>query len=66
MKEINVKIFLEEGAEYPKYMTSGSSGADLFAYQEIEIEPKESALVRTGIKIEIEEGYECQIRPRSG
>jgi len=66
VNEIKVKILLEEGASLPKYMTEGSSGADVFAFEDIVIRPREAALVRTGIRLEIEEGYECQVRPRSG
>ena len=66
MKSVKVKILLEEGAESPKYMTDGSSGADIFAFEDTVIKTHEAAMVRTGIRIEIIKGFECQIRPRSG
>ena len=66
MKKIKVKIFTESGAPVPVYMTEGASGADLFAFEDTVIKPKEAVLVRTGVRIEIEDGYECQVRPRSG
>jgi len=52
----------------PKYQTFSSSGLDLHAYikEEMILKPLERALVPTGIFIEIPEGYEAQIRPRSG
>ena len=59
---------LNSKAQLPKYKTSGSSGMDLMALIEnpIKIKPQESALIATGIAIEIPEGTEVQIRPRSG
>lgn len=52
----------------PKYQTSGSSGLDLHAHikEEIVLKPLERVVIPTGIFIEIPEGYEAQIRPRSG
>ncbi len=53
---------------YPEYATSGASGMDLHAYTEepIVLQPMERKLIPTGIFIEIPEGYEGQIRARSG
>jgi dUTP pyrophosphatase len=52
----------------PGYATAGSSGMDLMAAidEDIEINPGERALVPTGIKIAVPHGFEAQIRPRSG
>lgn len=52
----------------PQYMTEGSSGMDLFASLEGEVtlEPRERRLIPTGISVAIPEGFEGQIRPRSG
>jgi dUTP pyrophosphatase len=52
----------------PQYMTEGSSGMDLFAFLEKEVilEPGERRLIPTGISVAIPEGFEGQIRPRSG
>jgi dUTP pyrophosphatase len=52
----------------PRRMTSGSSGCDVCAAIETEliIEPGNRALVPTGLCLEIPEGYEVQVRPRSG
>jgi len=65
---IPVKIRLSAGAREPEYQTSGSAGADLYACLEapIVIDPGKTVLVPTGIFVEITEGYEAQIRPRSG
>ena len=52
----------------PKYETIGSAGIDLQAgiNEDIIIKPNETKLIKTGIAIALENGYEAQIRPRSG
>ncbi len=52
----------------PAYATAGSAGMDLHAANEaaIEIQPSDRAVVPTGLSIELPEGFEAQIRPRSG
>lgn len=52
----------------PSYMTKGAAGMDLYANvtEDTLIKPGDIELVPTGIKISIPEGYEAQIRPRSG
>lgn len=59
---------LEHNKNLPEYKTEGAAGMDLCAAIEepIILKPLERALVPTGIKIELEHGYEAQIRPRSG
>lgn len=67
LQEINVKIFREsQSIEIPKYATAGSAGVDLCSTMYCIIKPGEQALIPTGIKLAIPEGYEGQIRPRSG
>lgn len=63
-KKIKVKIY----GEPPVYASSHAAGADLCAYlsQSIVIQPKERMLIPTNIYMSIPEGYEGQIRPRSG
>lgn len=63
---INVKIALLPGAELPQYARPGDSGFDLVAQEDYVVEPGQTVLVRTGIALEIPEGYEVQVRPRSG
>lgn len=68
---IEVKIEqLEEAKDLqlPKYMSSGAAGMDLYANvtEEVTLSPGEIKLISTGIKIALPEGYEAQIRPRSG
>lgn len=52
----------------PEYKTEGAAGMDLCAAidEPIELKPLERKLIPTGLKIELEHGYEAQIRPRSG
>ncbi len=52
----------------PEYKTEGAAGMDLCAAitEPIKLEPLERILIPTGIKIELEHGFEAQIRPRSG
>ena len=52
----------------PRYMTEKSSGMDLYAAgnEEIFLNPGERRLIPTGIAISVPEGYEAQVRPRSG
>jgi dUTP pyrophosphatase len=52
----------------PTYMTEGSAGMDLYAdiEGELSLAPMERALIPTGVAIALPEGFEAQIRPRSG
>lgn len=52
----------------PEYKTSGAAGMDLCAAidEAVTLKPLERTLIPTGLKIELEHGYEAQIRPRSG
>lgn len=53
-------------AKIPNRATSGAAGADLCSVDSLTIEPGKSALVSTGLAFQIPEGYEVQIRSRSG
>ncbi|WP_105104609.1 dUTP diphosphatase [Microbulbifer pacificus] len=53
-------------AVLPKYAKQGDSGFDLVAVEDVIIEPGETKLVKTGLAFDIPEGYEIQVRPRSG
>jgi dUTP pyrophosphatase len=57
---------LTDLAILPKYEHPDDSGLDLFAIEELEIASGESQLVHTGISIQLPQGTEAQIRPRSG
>lgn len=68
MKMIEIPIMLAEGASVPHYGSNEAAGADLKAYlkESVILEPGASMLVPTGLKVAIPEGYEIQVRPRSG
>lgn len=68
MTKINIKVVASEGAKLPLYKTSGAAGADICALlkEPLVIESGKSAMVPTGLFFEIPQGYEVQIRPRSG
>ena len=59
---------LDPLVKLPEYKTSGASGLDLMAFikEPIEIKPKTSSLIPTGLSVAFSENYEIQIRPRSG
>ena len=65
--EYKVKIkLINDEAKLPKRANEGDAGLDLFSIEEKIIKAGESELVRTGIQMELPEGTEAQIRPRSG
>jgi dUTP pyrophosphatase len=68
MAQLEVKIVNQSQHALPSYATSGASGMDLRASitENIVLQPLERALVPTGLFIELSEGFEAQIRPRSG
>ena len=70
MIDTQIQIFsvLKEGAALPEYRTAGAAGADLRACltESIVLRPMERKLIPTGLSVEIPEGYELQVRPRSG
>lgn len=57
---------LHPDAVLPKKAHEGDAGFDLVAVEDVIIEPGETALVPTGIAVELPEGFELQVRPRSG
>ena len=66
---MSVEVFVEicrEGALLPFYSKSGDAGMDVCAVEDTIIEPGETVIVPTGLKLAIPEGYEIQVRPRSG
>ncbi len=65
---LKIKIVNKSNNELPKYETAGAAGMDLRAYldEPIVLKPLERKLVPTGLYIAIPQGYEAQIRARSG
>lgn len=56
---------LDPSLPMPKYAKEGDAGFDLYAARECILYPGTTLLIPTGIRVEIPEGYELQIRPRS-
>ena len=64
---LNVKINLMEGAKMPTYARKGDAGVDLYPLENAFIAPRaKGVLIKTGISMEIPEGFELQVRPKSG
>lgn len=65
---MKIKIVNKSNNPLPEYKTSNSAGMDLRSYLEkpVTLKPLERKLIPTGLFIELPEGYEAQIRPRSG
>ena len=55
-----------EGLDLPAYATPGSAGMDLRAAEACTLKPMERSAIPTGLKVAIPDGWEGQIRPRSG
>ena len=68
MEKIKVKVINKSGNDLPEYKTPQSAGMDLRANidEAVTLEPLHRRLVKTGLFIALPEGYEAQIRPRSG
>lgn len=68
MSAIVVKIINQSSNPLPSYATNGAAGMDIRANlpQQLTLQPMERFLVPTGLYIELPDGYEAQIRPRSG
>lgn len=68
MEKITIKVIKVEGVQLPKYETTGSAGMDVRANikEPITLDSLDRILIPLGLKLEIPEGYEVQVRPRSG
>ena len=65
-KIISIPCQLEEGVQLPIYAHETDAGLDIYAREEITINPGETKIIGTGIKTAIPEGYAILIQPRSG
>lgn len=65
-KEVSIQV--AEGAKLPVYSSEQAAGADVHAFitQDILLQPGQRALIPTGLRFAIPEGFEIQVRPRSG
>ncbi|MBN1623696.1 MAG: dUTP diphosphatase [Clostridia bacterium] len=64
-----IKVYIEkcrDTAKIPEYSNPGDAGMDIYAAEECMIKPGETILVPTGLKVAIPDGFEIQVRPRSG
>ena len=68
MNKIEVEMVAQKGAVVPSYKTEGAAGADVCAFltEPVTIAPGSFAMIPTGLFFEIPQGYEIQVRPRSG
>ena len=68
MDNVSIKVVAQEGAAIPEYKTLGAAGADVCALVDspVELAPGDRALIGTGLFFAIPDGYEIQVRPRSG
>lgn len=74
MSDVTIRVLREADADatvpLPSYESAGAAGADLRANlpggRAVVLEPGARALIPTGLRLEIPDGYEVQIRPRSG
>lgn len=68
MDKVTVKIINRSGHDVPAYSTESSAGMDVRAclQEPVTLQPLQRALIPTGLRIALPQGYECQIRPRSG
>ena len=68
MQNIAINIINQSSNQLPDYATTGSAGMDIRANltEPVVLQSLERALIPTGLFMELPEGYEAQIRPRSG
>lgn len=66
VKMLKIKIKKIADVKTPSYAHKGDSGVDVYAAEECTLSPMERRLVATGIRIAIPNGYEAQVRPKSG
>ena len=68
MSPVQIKVINNSSNPLPQYATPGSAGMDLRAFlkEPVSLQPGERQLVPTGLFLQIPEGYEGQVRPRSG
>lgn len=69
MDRLKVKVINKSHHELPSYGTFEAAGMDVRAYLPegpVVLKPGQRALIPTGLHIQLPQGYECQIRPRSG
>lgn len=67
MKEVTVYIEIcREDVKLPQYANLFDAGMDVSAAEDVKLFPNKTVVIPTGLKVAIPEGYEIQVRPRSG
>ena len=68
MQKVSIKVINSSGLDLPRYASDSAAGMDIRAAVDtpVTIAPGGRTLIPTGLKVEIPEGYEVQLRPRSG
>lgn len=69
MEKIKIKIINKSNNPLPVYSTHEAAGMDVYAWLpegDVVLKPGERALIGTGLFMQLPQGYECQVRPRSG
>ena len=68
MNKVDIKIISSKGAVVPCYKTEGAAGADVCALldENVLLKKGQRTIIPTGLFFEIPQGYEIQVRPRSG
>jgi dUTP pyrophosphatase len=61
-----IQFTLEEAGTAPDYKTEHAAGMDICCAEAFELQPSERKLVSTGLRIALPDGFEAQVRPRSG
>ena len=63
---MKVKVINKSANDLPFYATKGSAGMDVYSNEELILSSLSTTIVKTGLFVKIPEGYEIQVRPRSG
>lgn len=63
---MEIKIINKSGYPLPEYATEGAAGFDIRSMYSYSIEPHDRMVISTGLYFQVPQGYELQIRPRSG
>jgi len=63
---MEIKIQKVEDVKTPCYANPGDAGLDLYSAEELILKPGERKVVSTGVKMALPQGYEAQVRPKSG
>ena len=63
---MKVKVINKSANDLPFYATKGSAGMDVYSNEELRLSSLSTTIVKTGLFVKIPEGYEIQVRPRSG